>query len=61
MNKKKITKLKEIKKMVGESSQEYDEKFQNFINKISYTIHETQQKELSIHFFFLFNGVPLMQ
>ena len=56
----KITKLKEIKKMVGESSQEYDEKLQNLINKLSYTTHETQNKEWSISLF-LFNNVPLVQ
>ena len=31
--------------MVGESSQEYDEKLQNLIEKLSYIIHETQRKE----------------
>ena len=56
-----FTKLKETKKMVGESSQEYDEKLQNLIKKLSYIIHETQHKEWSIQSFFLFNSVPLMQ
>ena len=47
--------------MVGESSHEYDEKLQNLIKKLSYTLHETQYKEWSIQSFLLFNSVPLMQ
>jgi len=47
--------------MVGESSQEYDEKLQNLIKKLSYIIHETQRKEWSIQSLLLFNSVPLMK
>ena len=47
--------------MVGESSHEYDEKLQNLINKLSYTLHETQHKEWSIQILLLFNSVPLKQ
>ena len=47
--------------MVGETSQEYDEKLKKLINKLPYIIHETQFKGCSIQILLLFNSVPLMQ
>lgn len=55
------TKLKDTKKMVGESFWEYDEKLQNLIKKLSYTIHENQHKEWFIQIMLFFNSVSLMQ
>lgn len=43
--------------MLGECSWGYDEKLENLINKISYTIHETQHKEWFIQIMMFFNSV----
>ena len=53
--------LKDIKKIIGESAWEYDQRFRDLISRLSYPINEIQHKEGFIQGLLPLTRMPLMR